>query len=274
MKIACIQINSGADINANIARTRELVAEAAARGAELVALPENVFLMEPPGLGAKRVLYSESEHPGVAAAARMAVEHQCWLLVGSVAIKIDDSGKTMNRSILVNPEGKITARYDKIHLFDVQLPNGETYAESAKMLHGDKAVLADIAGAKLGMTICYDVRFPHLYRTLAKARAQILSVPSAFTAVTGEAHWHVLLRARAIETGCFVIAPAQTGTHPGDRKTYGHALIVSPWGKILADGGTEEGVIVADIDLDEVREARARIPALKHDREFTLVSST
>ena len=288
MKIACVQINSGDDMNANIARAGELVAEAAAQGAQLIALPENVFLMEAPGHKGLRTLYTEQEHPAIKAAARMAVEHHCWMLVGSVAVtsaesrvqsaeresssalSTQHSARTYNRALLFNPEGNITARYDKIHLFDVELPNGETYAESARMLHGGNAVLADVAGAKLGMTICYDVRFPHLHRALAKAGAQILAVPAAFTQTTGEAHWHVLLRARAIETGCFVIAPAQTGTHPGDRKTFGHALIVDPWGEVLADAGTEEGVIVADIDLDLVKQVRARIPALSHDRLFTM----
>ena len=256
---------------ANIARAQELVAQACAQGAQLVALPENVFLMEPPGNKAKRVLYTESEHPGTLASSRMAVANKCWLLVGSAAVTIDDSGKTVNRSLLFNPQGEIVARYDKIHLFDVELPNGETYAESAKMLHGDKGVLANLPGAKLGMTICYDVRFAHLYRALAKAGADILAVPAAFTQVTGEAHWHVLLRARAIETGCFVIAPAQTGTHPGDRKTFGHSLIIDPWGNVLADGGTAEGVVMADLDLAQVQQVRSRIPALKHDRPFDFI---
>jgi len=270
MKIACIQINSGADMNANIARARTLAADAAAQGAEFVAMPENVFLMEAPGQKDKRVFYSEQEHPGVVASMRMAQDYQCWLLVGSVAVKIDDSGKTVNRSLLMNSKGEIVARYDKIHLFDVELPNGETYAESARFLSGKQLRVADVPGAKLGMTICYDVRFAYLYRALAKAGADILAVPAAFTQTTGEAHWHILLRARAIETGCFVIAPAQTGTHPGMRKTFGHALIIDPWGKILADAGTEEGVIIADIDIAQVAQVRARIPALQHDREFEL----
>ena len=268
MKIACVQINSGGDIAANTVRAAELVGDAAAQGAQLVALPENVFLMEAPGQKGKRVLYTEQEHPSVKAVARMAQDHTCWILVGSVAVKIDESGKTVNRALLFSPQGEITARYDKVHLFDVELPGGEIYAESAKMLPGHQAVVAQIPGAKLGLTICYDVRFPHLHRALAKAGADILAVPAAFTAVTGEAHWHILLRARAIETGCFVIAPAQTGTHPGDRKTYGHALIIDPWGKVLADAGTGEGVIVADLDLDMVKQVRARIPALQHDRPF------
>ena len=268
MKVACIQINSGADLVANIAHVESMVAQAALAGAELITTPENTFLMEAPGQKDKRVLYAEADHPGVKAALEMASKNRCWLLIGSVAVAVDDSGKTMNRSLLINPQGVIAARYDKIHLFDVRLPNGETYAESAKMLHGDKAILAHTPLAAIGMTICYDVRFPHLYRALAKSGAQIITVPAAFTQTTGEAHWHILLRARAIETGCFIVAAAQTGTHPGDRKTYGHSLIIDPWGKILADGGLVEGVVIADIDLAQVEQVRGRIPSLQHDRDF------
>lgn len=270
MKIACVQINGGGDMAANISKAQTLVQEAASRGARLVALPENVFFMEEPSRGVHRTLYTPAEHPGVKAAAEMAKTHRCWLLVGSLAVKIDESGKTVNRSLLYNPNGELVSQYDKVHLFDVALPNGETYAESAKMLPGREAVLADVEGVKLGLTICYDLRFPHLYRALAQAGADIIAVPAAFTQVTGEAHWHVLLRARAIETGCFIIAPAQTGMHPGNRRTYGHALIIDPWGNVLADAGTDEGVITADIDLSMVASTRAKIPSLSHDREFTL----
>jgi predicted amidohydrolase len=274
MKIntACIQINSNDDIAANIARVEALVGEAKKKGAEFVALPENVFCMEKPG--AKRTLYKMSEHPGIAASSRMAKAHAIWLLVGSLAIapektiKQAHGDKTFNRSLLFNPRGEMVAAYDKIHLFDVEVGDGQSYKESAKILPGEKLALGATPWGKIGMTVCYDVRFPQLYRALAKAGAVILVVPAAFTAVTGEAHWHVLLRARAIESGCFVIAPAQTGTHPGDRKTFGHSLIIDPWGKILADGGTEEGVVMAEIDLDEVKKVRAKIPSLEHDRKF------
>lgn len=268
MKIACVQINSGADIAANIAIVQRRVAEAVALGAQLVALPENVFFMQAPGEGGVRVLYAESEHPGIIAAAAMAKHYACWMLVGSAAVKIDDSGKAVNRSLLLNPQGHITARYDKIHLFDVTLAGGESYAESSRFLPGKHVVRTEVEGVGLGMTVCYDVRFPHLYRFLAKAGAHILAVPAAFTQTTGEAHWHVLLRARAIENGCYVIAPAQTGTHPGGRKTYGHALIVDPWGRVLADAGTEEGIILADLDPKLVEQVRAQLPSLTHDREF------
>ncbi len=311
MRIALIQLTSGANIAANIAKIETLVKQAAGQGAELVALPENAFYMRAEGEAAAPK-YTQVEHPGVAAAARMAKENHIWLLAGSVAVKnaectglsaeeennpglsTQHSALTYNRSILFNPEGEIAAQYDKIHLFDVDVGDGQTYRESARILPGEKAVVVrmdverwrceDVVKKEnslsshphiltsphpaLGLTICYDLRFPQLYRALAKAGAQILAVPSAFTVVTGEAHWHVLLRARAIENGCFVIAPAQTGTHPGNRKTYGHSLIVDPWGKILADGGTEEGVVMAEIDLDEVKRVRTKLPSLEHDREF------
>jgi deaminated glutathione amidase len=268
MKVACIQLNSGSDIGANIDRIAQFGAQAAAAGAQLIALPENALLMEVPGV--KRIVYDEQDHPGINAVSAIAKQHRCWLLLGSVAVATDDSKKTYNRSLLFDPQGHIAARYDKIHLFDAQLPGGEVYAESARMLHGDEATLIKTPVGVIGMTICYDVRFPHLYREFAKARAQILTVPAAFTYTTGEAHWHVLLRARAIENGCFVIAPAQTGTHPGNRKTYGHSLIIDPWGVVLGDGGTDEGVVIADIDLQQVQQVRARIPSLKHDRPYTL----
>jgi predicted amidohydrolase len=265
-KIACIQLTSGADMAANIAKIEAMVREASKRGAQLVALPENAFLMEEPGT--KRALYGMQEHPAIVAAAHMAKVNHVWLLVGSVAVKIDDSGKTVNRSLLFGDSGQLVKLYDKIHLFDVDVGDGQAYKESARMLAGGQAVVATTPWAKIGMTVCYDVRFPQLYRALAKAGAEILAVPSAFTQVTGEAHWHALLRARAIENGCFVIAPAQTGMHPGHRKTFGHALIVDPWGKVLADAGVEEGIITTDIDTQQVKQVRARIPSLEHDREF------
>lgn len=275
MKIACIQLTSGADMAGNIAKIEGFVEEAAAQGAEFVALPENAFLMDVPG--AKRTLYRQEEHPGVQAAALMAKRHGIWLLAGSVAVAPEENpeGKTYNRSLLFNPQGEIAASYDKIHLFDVEVGDGQTYQESARILPGDKAVVAALSPQeggdtpiKLGMSICYDLRFPHLYRRLAKGGAEIMVVPAAFTVPTGEAHWEVLLRARAIENGCFVLAPAQCGEHPGGRKTYGHSLVVNPWGKVLADGGTQEGIVMADINLDEVKRVRNNLPSLGHDRGF------
>ncbi len=272
MKLACLQMNSTRDIAHNIARLETLVKDAVVQDAEFVATPENTFVMGEPAEGETRIFYTMANHPGIPASARIAKDYKIWLLIGSIAVLETgaDSQKTYNRSLLFNPEGQIVAHYDKIHLFDVALPGGETYTESARILPGERAVTAQTPWGRLGMTICYDVRFPHLYRTLAKAGASILSVPAAFTVPTGEAHWHVLLRARAIETGCFVIAPAQTGTHPGNRKTYGHALIVDPWGKILTDAGEGEGIAIAELDLEEVGKTRGKLPSLVHDREFSL----
>jgi predicted amidohydrolase len=289
LKLALIQMNSGADMAANIAMLETMVTKAAGQGAQLIATPENTFLMDEPK--AERKFYTQDEHPGVRAAAELAKRYGVWVLVGSAAVipcPLQRGGKTYNRSILFSPDGAIVTSYDKIHLFDVEVGDGQSYRESAKMIAGERAVVAKLADSRqqiadgkelsaicqlpsafIGMTICYDLRFPHLYRALAKAGANILCVPSAFTAVTGEAHWHVLLRARAIENGCFVIAPAQCGTHPGNRKTYGHSLVVDPWGRVIADGGTEPGIVMAEIDLDEVEKVRRKLPCLKHDRTYT-----
>ncbi len=255
--ITCLQLNSGGDIAANIARVRALTAQAAASGAQLVALPENAFLMEDPAGPRSRM--AQSGHPAIAACGELAREHGIWILAGSIAVWDEAAGKRRNRSFLFDDQGGIVAAYDKIHLFDVTLPDGEHYRESETMAAGDCTVLAATPFGRLGMTVCYDVRFPG---------AEILSVPAAFTHTTGEAHWHVLLRARAIETGCFILAPAQTGTHPGGRRTYGHSLIVDPWGKILAEAGVEEGLISATLDLTEVARVRGHLPSLGHDREF------
>ena len=268
LKIACIQLTSSADLLANIAKVEALVARATAQGVQLIATPENTFLMEENGKN--RVFYMQDEHPAVKASAEMARKNKVWLLIGSVAVA-GENKKFYNRSLLFNPQGEIVAQYDKIHLFDVEVGDGQTYRESAKIIAGDKAVIATTPWGKLGMTVCYDLRFPQLYRALAKAGAGIITVPAAFTQVTGEAHWHVLLRARAIETGCFIIASAQTGTHAGGRKTYGHSLIIDPWGRVLIDGGTDEGIIVADLDLSEIEKTRAKLPSLTHDREFSLI---
>lgn len=271
LKISCLQLTSSDDIWNNIAKINELVAKSASQGAQFVCTPENSFLMEKPDT--ERILYTQNEHPAIRATAEMARKNRVWLLIGSIAIaddriQITGDRKSYNRSFLFNPEGEIAAQYDKIHLFDVEIDDGQTYRESTKIIPGNKVVLATTPWCKLGMTICYDLRFPQLYRSLAKAGAGIITVPAAFTRVTGAAHWHVLLRARAIETGCFIIAPAQTGTHAGGRKTYGHSLIIDPWGRILADAGAKQGIITADIDLAEVAITRAKLPTLQHDREF------
>lgn len=203
----------------------------------------------------------------------MARDHRVWLSIGSLALKGGTDGRFVNRSFMITPQGNIAATYDKIHMFDVQVSETETYAESSGYAPGDHTALVDMGAAKIGLTICYDVRFPHLHRTLAKAGADILLVPSAFSPVTGAAHWEILLRARAIETGCFVLAAAQTGTHAARvgkaRKTYGHSMVISPWGEVLADAGSGCGVTLVDLDLDDVSKARRRIPALTHDQPFS-----
>jgi len=267
-KAACVQLRSSDDVAANISETVRLVREAAARGARFIATPENTTLMAPDG-GAKLAhSFDEAHDPALPVFAALAKELNVWLLIGSLAIKVSDT-KTANRSFLFAPDGRITARYSKIHLFDIALASGESYRESNTVEGGNEAVVADTQFGPVGMSICYDLRFPHLYRRLAQKGAFLLTVPSAFTVPTGEAHWHVLLRARAIENGAFVIAPAQGGTHANGRKTYGHSLIVAPWGEVLAEAGTEPGIILADIDPALSAQARGRVPNLQHDRAFT-----
>ena len=268
-RAACITLCSGRDPARNIEAVSDLVRDAVADGAQIVFTPENTLVMEAGGRQIFVVTRLEDETPAVSQLAALAQDLGIWLSVGSLAIKVA-ADKVANRSFLMGPDGRIHARYDKIHMFDVELPNGETYEESRNYRPGGEAVVADTPFGRLGLTICYDLRFPHLYRALAKAGASYLTMPSAFTQVTGEAHWHVLLRARAIETGCFVFAAAQSGTHENGRKTFGHSLIVGPWGEVLADGGTQTGVVTADIDPARVSEARGRIPALQHDRDFGL----
>ena len=268
--VACVQLSAGGDMQANITAATAAVAEAAGRGADLIALPENAVLMAETATEIPPQAQPEDAHAGVAALRDAARRARRWLLAGAFAVRRDD-GKVANRLLLVNPEGAVTARYDKIHLFDVDLPD-RTYRESETFGAGADAVVTDLPWLKLGLSVCYDVRFPHLYRALAKAGAGLLAVPSAFTEITGTAHWHVLLRARAIETGCFVIAPAQTGVHPGGRRTFGHSLIVAPWGEVLADAGDRPGIVTATIDPARIAEARGRIPALRHDRDFAVRS--
>lgn len=263
----CIQLTSQREFEPNIETVGALVRRARDSGAEFIATPEVSGMFEP-----KRALHlekarSEADNPFIAACRTLAAETKAFLLIGSTAVKLDET-TLANRSFLIDPAGEIVARYDKIHMFDVDLANGETYRESALYRPGEEAVIAALPWCKLGMTICYDLRFPHLYRALAQAGAEVVTIPSAFTVPTGRAHWHVLMRARAIETGCFVIAPAQWGEHAEGRKTYGHSLIVAPWGEVLADAGEGVGVITAEIDLDQVAEARRMMPSLRHDRCF------
>jgi predicted amidohydrolase len=210
----------------------------------------------------------EASHPALAAFREAAAKAGAWLLIGSIGVKVEGGERLANRSYLLDASGNIVATYDKIHMFDVDLAGGESYRESATFRPGDRAVLADTPWGLLGMTVCYDLRFPHLYRTLAQAGARFITIPAAFTRPTGSAHWHVLQRARAIETGCYIFAPAQCGEHTQGRKTYGHSLIVAPWGEVLADGGDDVGIISAEIDTAKIDEARRMVPSLQHDRPY------
>jgi predicted amidohydrolase len=264
---ACIQTNAAPNVAVNLAQIEPMIRSAREQGAELITLPENVALML---TGRDRIFANakpENEHPAVAFFARMAKETGAWILAGSIGIKVDQD-HLANRSLLFAPTGDITARYDKIHMFDAVISESEFYRESDNYRSGTSAIVAKLPWCKLGMTICYDLRFPHLHRALAKAGASIITVPAAFTVTTGKLHWHVLLRARAIETGCFILAPAQCGTHDSNRKTYGHSLIVAPDGEIIADAGEHPGIILATLDLEKVTKARQMLPSLQHDRDF------
>jgi deaminated glutathione amidase len=266
-KAACLQLSSRRDVAPNTESLRALARRARDAGADLIMSPEVSDMIEPDRAERLRKALPEAEHPMLAAGQELARELGAHLLLGSVVVKIDDA-TLANRSFLIRPDGGIAERYDKIHMFDVDLPNGERYRESAVFRPGERAVTTALPWGILGMTVCYDLRFPYLYRALAHAGADFLSIPSAFTVPTGRAHWHVLMRARAIETGCFVFAPAQWGEHANGRKTYGHSLIVAPWGEVLAEAEDGVGVIVAEIDPAKVLEARRQVPSLSHDRAF------
>ncbi len=269
MRVACVQLTTGRNPTENLEMIAARMAEAVDKGAEMVALPETCNFMEKGRKAMQARVQPEADDTSVAAMGDKARQHNIWLLAGSLVLASED-GRGVNRSLLFAPDGSVAARYDKLHMFDVTLESGETHAESASYAPGERLVVADLGVAKLGMSICYDVRFAALYRQLALAGADIISVPSAFTQPTGAAHWHVLLRARAIETGCFILAPAQSGTHENGRTTYGHSLIISPWGKVLADAGKDDTMVLADLDLEEVAKARGQIPSLKHGRTFRL----
>ena len=273
MRAALVQLTVGDDPAANLPRTAEAVARAAAAGADWVLTPECTNALSSNRAHQRAVFHREEDDPTLSALRDQAARSGVWLLIGSLGLLTDDAdGRFANRSLLIGPDGGIVARYDKIHMFDVNVSETEVYRESAGYRPGGRAVLADTALGRIGMTVCYDLRFPHLYRRLAQAGAQILTVPAAFNHITGAAHWEVLLRARAIETGCFVLAPAQTGFHPETRgrgrHTHGHSLAVAPWGEVLADAGTEPGVTLVEIDLTRVDQARNRVPSLSHDRPF------
>ncbi|MEX3316207.1 carbon-nitrogen hydrolase family protein [Sulfitobacter sp. PS-8MA] len=273
MKIALLQLNASDDPAANLIETRALLREAVAGGAEFVLTPEVTNCVSTSRSHQQAVLAHEEDDATLAALREEAAMAGIWLLIGSLALKTrEDDGRFANRSFLISPQGEIVARYDKIHMFDVDISATETYRESAGYRPGDKAVLAETPFAKIGMTVCYDMRFPALYQALAEAGAQILTVPAAFSPVTGAAHWHSLLRARAIENGCYVLAPAQTGTHASaehkTRDTYGHALVVAPWGEVVLDAGTAPGVYFCDMDMEECAKARAKVPSLANRRPF------
>jgi predicted amidohydrolase len=266
-KAAMIQMRSGLTPAANVDAAARFIEEAKAAGADYAQTPEMTNILA----GKREQLFAtvveEEKDPSLAAFRELARRLKLTLHVGSLAIRLTHD-RAANRGFLIDPQGGIAARYDKIHMFDVDLANGESYRESNNYKPGESAVLADLPWGRLGLTICYDLRFPALYRALAEAGASFLAIPSSFTKQTGEAHWHVLMRARAIENGCFVLAAAQGGKHENGRETYGHSLIIDPWGRVLAEGGTEPGVIMAEIDPAQVAVARGRIPSLQHGRRF------
>lgn len=267
MRVGLLQLRSSDDPDANLARTAELIGDTVSQGAEFVLTPEVTNCVSFDRTHQGKILCLEKDDPTLTGLRVVAEAHGIWLLIGSLALKSGDpDGRFVNRSFLIGPDGGMQARYDKIHMFDVTVSETETYRESSGYRPGQAAVIADTSFAKIGMTVCYDVRFPYLYRHLAQQGASILTVPSAFSPVTGAAHWETLLRARAIETGSFVLAPAQSGTHDATsgraRKTWGHSLVVGPWGDVHLDAGTEEGTYVVEIDLTDVERARRRIGSL------------
>ena len=273
MRIALVQLTVTDDPLANLAATLGFVRQAHAQGAEFILTPECTNGLWSNRATQKALLRREEDDPTLAALRDEAAKLGVWLLIGSLALLTgDEDGRFANRSFLIRPDATIAARYDKIHMFDVNVSETEVYRESAAFRPGSKAVVAQTPFAPVGMTVCYDVRFANLYRKLAQGGAQIITVPAAFNHITGAAHWETLLRARAIENGAFVLAPAQTGFHAEaggkGRRTYGHSLAIAPWGEVLADGGTEPGVTLVDIDLTEVAKARGRVPSLQHDRGF------
>jgi deaminated glutathione amidase len=269
-RVGLIQMRSGVAPHANIDAATRLIGEAKTGGADYVQTPEMTNILESSRERLFAAIVPEEQDASLATFRELARALQLTIHVGSLAIKAS-ADKAVNRSFLIDRRGEIVARYDKIHMFDVDLKGGESYRESRSYRPGDLAVLSDLPWGRLGLTICYDLRFPALYRALAEAGATFLAIPSAFTRQTGEAHWHVLMRARAIENGSFVLAAAQGGDHENGRSTFGHSLVVDPWGRILADGGTEPGVVFADIDPAEVSAARGRIPSLQHGRRFEIL---
>jgi deaminated glutathione amidase len=269
-RVGLVQMRSGRTPAANVDAARKLIAEAKANGADYAQTPEMTNILEARREALMAAIVPEHEDPSLAAFRDTARQHRLWLHIGSLALKISPD-RAVNRGFLIDPEGEIAARYDKIHMFDVDLANGESYRESRSYAPGEHAVMAALPWGQLGLTICYDLRFPALYRALAEAGSVFLAIPSAFTQQTGEAHWHVLNRARAIENGCFVFAAAQGGSHENGRDTFGHSLIVDPWGRVLAEGGADPAVVMAEIDVAAVATARGRVPSLQHGRRFEIM---
>ena len=273
LRVGLIQLNTGDQVALAVARAETLIREAAQGGAQLVTTPETTHLMEMDRSAVLDKAYVEDKDPGLKRFQALAQELGIWLHIGSLIIKVADD-RLVNRAFMIAPSGEIKARYDKLHLFDVDLPGGESYRESRLYQAGDTAVVVDTLFGKVGLTICYDLRFPYLYRTLAEAGANIIMVPAAFTEKTGKAHWHTLLKARAIETGCYILAAAQAGIHATGRRTYGHSLAIDPWGQVIADAhdtlGDTPGATVIDLDLAKVTATRLTIPSLKHKRPYGL----
>jgi predicted amidohydrolase len=269
-KVGLVQMRSGVDPPANLAAALASVEAAADAGADYVLTPEMTNIMEIKREKLFAAIADEEHDPTLAALRAAARKLSIFVHIGSLAVKVS-ADKAANRSFLIDRRGDVVARYDKIHMFDVDLANGESYRESRSYRAGDLAVVADLPWGRLGVTVCYDLRFPALYRALAEAGASFLSIPAAFTKQTGEAHWHVLMRARAIENGCFVFAAAQGGKHENGRETFGHSLVVDPWGQIIAEAGTEPGVIVAEVDPAQVAAAHSRIPSLLNGRRFEVI---
>lgn len=266
-KAACVQLQTGQDLAQNYSDAESLIREAAGQGARYVQTPEQTMLMELSSKALFHKICHEENDPYLPRFYALAKELGIWLHLGSIAVRIADD-KAANRAFVIAPDGTLAVRYDKIHMFDVDLPNGEVYRESKNYQPGQTAIAVDLPWGRLGVTVCYDIRFGALYRALAHAGSSFLAIPAAFTKQTGAAHWSILQRARAIENGCFVLSAAQGGRHANGRDTYGHSMIVSPWGEILAEAGTEPCVIYGDIDPAEVSAARTRIPALTHDKAF------
>jgi predicted amidohydrolase len=269
-RVGLVQMCAGLTVDRNIAEASELIREAARGGAQYVQTPEMTNILELDRERLVAAIKPEADDPGVTQFRFLARELGIWLHVGSLAL-VGERGRPVNRSLLISPEGRIDARYDKIHMFDVDLPGGETYRESANYEPGREAVVATLPWGQLGMTICYDLRFPQLHRALAKAGARFLAVPAAFTKPTGLAHWHTLLRARAIENQCYVFAAGQGGCHENGRETFGHSMVISPWGEVLAEADVQPAVTFADVELQRLEDVRRQVPSLRHDRPFDVV---